>query len=364
MDNDIHQVLLKLYTHANPSCTTFLTQETYVLAIESVYNMVVITDCEGVVQYANPAVERITGFNRDEVIGQKVGLWGGMMGKAFYTDMWNTIIKGRVFKGELQNHRKDGDLYVARLTISPIKKDKKVIGFVGTEEDITLERKLQKEKEEFIALASHQLRTPLGVMKWNLELLLNDYPKLEKDLTNIANQNQYMIDLVNRLLLVIRIGDNRLEVKKTNINIDLLLKNILSHFFIKLKNTSLNLKVVNATSHDIVVLTDAILMQEIVSNLVDNAIKYSKNKGTIIVQITKQKTHWNLTVKDTGIGISSKDIPVISSKYYRGSNTTSIPGTGLGMYIVNTYVQKLKGIMKIKSVLNRGTEIVCSFPIR
>ena len=206
MDTEFQAILNKLYSRSHQN-SSFLTEETYIKAIESVFNMVVITDVDGIVEYANPAVERITGYMRDEVIGKKVGIWGGMMPKQYYKILWKTILNGESFNGELQNHRKNGDTYTAKIAISPIKKNNKVIGFVCTEEDITIEKKLQKEKEEFISLASHQLRTPLGAMKWGLELLSSSDPTIKKDIINLSFQNQLMIDLVNRLLIIMRIAD-------------------------------------------------------------------------------------------------------------------------------------------------------------
>lgn len=362
MDKNFQQILDKIYSRAHSTSNTTITEETYILAIESVFNMVVITDKDGIVQYANPAVKRITGFDREEVIGKNVQLWGGMMKDAFYKDLWKTILQGKIFKGEIFNHKKNGDDYVARVTISPIIKRKKVIGFVGTEEDITLEKKLQKEKEEFIALASHQLRTPLGAMKWNLELLTANYPKMEKDLTSLAVQNEYMIDLVNRLLVVLQMGENKVSINKVDTDMNEFLKLIVSHFQLKLHNSGTTLEITDLQKK-LIINTDPVIIKEIISNLLDNAIKYSKKKGNIVLRISKEKSHWSLNVKDTGIGIPPKEIPHIINKFYRGSNTMSIPGTGLGMYIVSKFVDKLRGVMKINSMINKGTVVTCTFSL-
>ena len=363
MNTEFQKILNKLHSHSKSSLDDFLSEETYILAIESVFNCVVITNKEGVVQYANSAIERVTGYSRRETIGKKVGLWGGQMNKLYYQNLWSTINAGDIFQGEIQNRRKNGNTYVARVIISPIHKEGKIIGFIGTEEDITFEKKIQKEKEEFISLASHQLRTPLGAMKWGLELLADSNPKLKSDIANLSIQNQLMIDLVNRLLIVLRITDNRVPIKKEIINIDSVIKQAISSINLKLINKDALLSV-RIPHNKMLVSTDVILLQEIVLNTLDNAVKYSKNKGKIVLQITKGKTHWSLIIKDFGIGIPSKEIPHVYNKFYRGSNSVSIPGTGLGMYIIKTYTHLLKGVIKIKSALNKGTEITCTFPIK
>ncbi|MCX6731119.1 MAG: PAS domain-containing sensor histidine kinase, partial [Candidatus Roizmanbacteria bacterium] len=347
-DADFQDIISKLYRHTHPHSANLLSEEMYILAIENAFNMIVITDCMGIVQYANSAVERITGFKREMAIGKKVGFWGGLMKKNYYKNLWNTILNGITFSDEIENDRSNGDHYLARIVITPIKKNKKLIGFIGTEEDITLEKKLQKDKEEFIALASHQLRNPLGVMKWSLELLESNNPKLRKDLSNISMQNQYMIDLVNRLLTILRIGDNRLVLKMERTTISAVLDACISHFQTRLHNKKIDLQVQDVYK-DLTIQTDIVILGEIISNLLDNAIKYSKHNGQIIVEIKKTGLEWSLHVKDNGMGIAKKDLGSVCKKFYRGDNVLSIPGTGLGMYIVNTYVQKLNGTLTIKS---------------
>jgi len=363
MNTNFQTILNKLYIRSRSSLDDFLSEETYILAIESVFSSVIITDKEGIVQYINPAVERITGYTRNEIIGKKVGLWGGIMDASYYRNLWKTINEGNIFQGEIQNKRKNGDLYTAKIVISPIQKKGKIIGFIGTEEDITLEKKIQKEKEEFISLASHQLRTPLGAMKWGLELLADSNPRLRSDISNIAIQNQLMIDLVNRLLIVLRIADNRIPVKKDIVNISTIIEPIISSIQLKLHKKDIFFSFYNPHPN-LSVFTDVILLQEILLNTLDNAIKYSKNKGKISFQLTKEKDHWSFSVKDAGIGIPLKEIPHVYNKFYRGSNTISIPGTGLGMYIVKTYIHLLKGSIAIKSSLNKGTKIICTFPLK
>jgi len=364
VDTDFQNILNKLNLHTKLHISPFLTEETYILAIENVFNMVVITDCEGVVQYANPAVERITGFARKEVIGKKVGAWGGHMKKSFYEDLWKTIVSGNVFISEIENMRKNGDHYTARLTISPIKVKNRVLGFVGTEEDITLERKLQKEKDDFISLASHQLRTPLGAIKWNLELLMSEYPHLQKMLGDLNKQNQTMIDLVNRFLLVLRITDNRTQTVMKEVDIDNLISTIISQFQTKVKERNIIVEIKKRKMQKkLLVMTDGLLMKEIIFNLLDNAIKFSNMGGRIEICTSITRSHWNFSIVDNGIGIPAKDIPLIINKFHRASNTIGISGTGLGMYIANTFVSQLKGKLKVISSIHKKTEVVCIFPL-
>lgn len=117
--------------------------ETFKAAVDSAYDHIVITDTEGVVVYANQAVERVTGYKIEEVIGKKAGqLWGGLMEKEFYNHMWD-IIKNKksMFVGEIRNKRKGGEEYLAEVRISPVIIDNEAKYFVGVEHDLSSDMK-------------------------------------------------------------------------------------------------------------------------------------------------------------------------------------------------------------------------------
>lgn len=115
----------------------------YKLAIDNANNHIVITDVDGKITYANLAAEKLTGFSFSEMIGKTPSLWGKQMPLEFYKNLWNTVkIEKKVFSGEITNKRKNGEIYTAMASISPILEgDKKLIGFVGIEEDITERKK-------------------------------------------------------------------------------------------------------------------------------------------------------------------------------------------------------------------------------
>ncbi|MFA5829524.1 MAG: PAS domain-containing protein [Candidatus Gracilibacteria bacterium] len=173
----------------------------------------IITDPDDKILYANKGVKVVTGYDPKEMIGKSSGkLWGGNMPKKFYKDMWNTIYKDKkVFRGEVQNKRKNGELYDAEIVITPVLDSKRNVEFfVGTEHDITKLRELDRMKSEFISLASHQLREPLTAIKWFAELLSkNKQHKLNEEqrdyVHGIIVSNERSIRLVSDLLNLSRI---------------------------------------------------------------------------------------------------------------------------------------------------------------
>lgn len=121
------------------------------LAVDDAFFHIIITDINGHILYANKAAENITGFKFSEMLGNTPRLWGGMMDADFYKELWFTKkIKKQSFMGEVTNRKKNGEIYIARATISPImNKDGQTVGFIGTEEDITKEKQTASDLERF-----------------------------------------------------------------------------------------------------------------------------------------------------------------------------------------------------------------------
>jgi len=150
--------------------------ETFKIAVDSAFNHIIITDLDGKILYANRAVTRITGYSQEEVIGSTPRLWGGLMDPEFYKEMWHTIRDlGQPYSGEVDNKRKNGEIYHAVIFISPIKnKEGKIVGYIGTEDDITSIKKaqneLQKKKDTLEKIDSYMVDRELKMMKLKLEL--------------------------------------------------------------------------------------------------------------------------------------------------------------------------------------------------
>lgn len=158
---------------------------TYKLALDSASNHIVITDVDGVVLYANKAAEKLTGYSGEEIIGKTPRLWGGQMTKDFYVNFWKQIKTDRkMFHGDLNNKRKSGEIYIAEASVSPIIDEKNdLIGFVGVEEDVTMERKLVKENNESLKKVSEFNKLMVGrelkmvELKKEIAELKNKYEK-------------------------------------------------------------------------------------------------------------------------------------------------------------------------------------------
>ncbi len=340
------------------------------LAVENAYEHIVITDQDGVILYANKAAEKVTGYARGEIIGNKPSFWGRQMPKEFYEQMWKTVkTDKKVFIGELKNRRKNGAIYDVDVRITPIlDRDGIIEFFVAIERDITDQKKLEDARTSFISVASHQLRTPLTSIKWISELLLSgdvgEIPEKQKEfIEDLYVSSNRMISLVNGLLNIARIESTELRVKSESVDFREIYGEIIKelHSLVEEKNHSISL-----TAGDDVadIHTDSRLLYEILKNLLTNAIKYTPQKGIIRVNVEKKDEEILISVSDNGMGIPKSEQQKVFGKFFRGENVVKIStdGTGLGMYIVKNLTESLGGRVWFESEENKGTIFYLALP--
>lgn len=348
--------------------------EKFKQAVANASDHIIITDSEGIILYANKAVEKITGFSIEDIIGKKAGilkLWGGLMPKMVYKKFWDIIkIKKNIYIGEFNNKRKNGENYVTEAHVSPIlDENNKVQFFVGIERDITKAKEVDRMKTEFISLASHQLRTPLSAMKWFTEMLLaGDMGKLNKEqneaINNIEQSNQRMIELVNSLLNISRIESGRIIIDPKPTNIGELLKNTVKALKNKIDEKKITLSISIHPKLPLINL-DEKLIREVYSNLLTNAIKYTPEEGEINIFISKKDNNIISQIQDSGYGIPKNQQSKIFEKFFRADNITKIitDGNGLGLYLIKSILESSNGKIWFESEENKGTTFWFSLPI-
>ena len=303
------------------------------LATESASDQIVITDPDGIILYANPAVEEISGFSVTKILGKKIGsksLWGGQMSPTFYKKFWHTVKERKEsFKGTFENKRKDGTNYYAQATVSPILDENENIQFfISIERDITKEKEIDKMKDEFISLASHQLRTPLSAIRWYLEMLVDgDAGKLnveqQKYAKNVYESTKRMINLVNALLNVSRIESGRIMVDPTPTNIVKLVEEVIDETKAKLGDR--NQKIILSAYKELpLIKIDQKLLRNVYLNLITNAMRYSPPQSTIEIFISKNEKELISQITDHGYGIPKAEHGKVFEKFFRASNAMKV----------------------------------------
>lgn len=347
------------------------------LAVENASDHILITDAAGVCLYANQAATKITGFTREEIIGKQAGskeLWGGQMSISFYQKLWQTIkAEKQQFRGEVTNRRKNGELYTAEVSISPVLDEAsgEIKFFVAMERDISVSKQAEQAKIEFLSLASHQLRTPLAAINWHCELLATENAAnltqvQQEHLTEIQTAAERMTNLVNLLLNVSRIDMGTMPNNPEPISITELLAEILADLklVIARKNTKIEQVLIPA---NLSIKCDRNLLSSLLHNLISNAVKYTPQAGKVKIscQLTADKQKLLVEVSDNGYGIPNKQQGLIFNKSFRADNIRKLEtdGSGLGLYLVKKIIDSLGGEISFSSILNQGTQFKLEIPL-
>jgi two-component system sensor histidine kinase BaeS len=223
-----------------------------------------------------------------------------------------------------------------------------------------------KAKTEFISLASHHLRTPLSTVSWHLEMLMTDSKLSGKEadyLKQAYGANQRMVELVNALLEASHLELGTLVIKQDQVNILELIKGVLEDLEPKMQQKSIRVITEFKLKKKILEL-DQRIFRIILQNLLDNALKYTQDKGHVSLKIDTQDGNILISVIDSGYGIPIAEQSQIFNKLYRASNAKlKVPdGLGLGLYTVKAMVERIKGEIWFESQEHEGTTFYVKLP--
>ncbi|OGI34345.1 MAG: hypothetical protein A2259_05280 [Candidatus Moranbacteria bacterium RIFOXYA2_FULL_43_15] len=216
-------------------------------------------------------------------------------------------------------------------------------------------RELDNAKSEFISIASHQLRTPLTAIKGFVSLLLEGSygklsPKVSDILSKVDTSNTRLVDLVEDLLNLSRIEAGRMEYDFGKVQLTEIIEEIYDTFAVRAKDKKLKLEFEKPKEEIPEVTTDKTKIREVISNLVDNAIKYTP-KGNVTIRLAPAGEFVRVSVADTGIGISQEEIPYLFQKFSRGKDSVKIntSSTGLGLHVGKKMMEAMGGRVGVES---------------
>ena len=383
--------------HAHPIADGKVPPHIFKEAVAHAFNHIVITDIDGFIVYANQAAERMTGYTFEEMKGNTPRLWGRQMSLEFYKELWDTLkIKKEPIHAEIKNKRKNGELYYAMATISPIlDKAGEPIAFIGLEEDITklkqyaedleelvAERtreldnrvrelmQLKQEKDAFITSASHQLQTPASVIRMQLELLKSDLLQLPQSeeaiegLASLEENNKRVIDIMNDLFKMIELGEGYRAAHLKPVVVQEVVGTILKSYADKIKEQGIT--VTTTIPENILVMVDESRFKYILLNLIDNAVTYSHANGTMEITAREEDAAIVITVADSGIGIPDEEQVHIFDKFFRAKNAyiKKTVGTGLGLAISKIITEGHGGKITFTSEEGKGSTFMVTLPLK
>lgn len=234
--------------------------------------------------------------------------------------------------------------------------------------DITKQKMVDKAKTEFVSLASHQLRTPISGMRWNVELLMTSSKEQltelqAKYMDKISHSLERMDMLVNDFLNVSKLELGTLTPTIATVEVISFLETIRDEHAVGASKKNIRLDAI-FDEHIGTIQSDSHLLHMVISNLLSNAIKYTKENGTVILKAILDAEHLVITVTDTGMGIPLEDQDMIFSKMFRASNAREqvTDGTGLGLYIVKEAAEIIGGKISFESQEGVGTTFTVTLP--
>ncbi len=332
---------------------------------------IVITDLEGNVQFANPVVSSITGYDYNELIGQNARIFStGNTTKEEYKKLWQTIKSGNTWKGEFLNKKKNGELYWEDAIISPIKNNEgEIINYMAIKQDITKLKESTEEiinknaalkelnatKDKFFSIISHDLRSPLSSILSLSELLADEaYSFSAEELKTFGQSINQTADSTYRLLENLlewsRLQRGTIPFKPGLINIAGFLNSCDHSIIERAKNKRIKLDM--QFTEGLTVFADENMLRSVMRNLISNAIKFTKPNGRIIIKVSKVEQGGTLfAIRDNGIGMPAD----LRNKLFKVAENVSRPGTnnepssGLGLILCKEFVEKHGGVIWAES---------------
>jgi two-component system, OmpR family, phosphate regulon sensor histidine kinase PhoR len=282
-----------------------------------------------------------------------------------------TLGTGEAMRSELSvtDSRTHGERHI-EVSAVPIKKaDDEMSGAVVLFHDITELKQLDQIRREFVANVSHELRTPLSILRGYIEVLLDEPETPSEELARILSimerHSKRLQRLVDDLLSLAQLESSQATLEFVAVRVDELFNNLIRDW--KEKLAAKNLKViVDLPPEALTLRADGTRLEEVLYNLLDNAVKFSRKNGQIHLRATSRGSDMVLSVADSGLGIGKEHLPRIFQRFYRADKARSreLGGTGLGLAIVKHIAQLHGGRVEAESELGRGTTIRVVLPLR
>ena len=380
---------------------------------------ILVTNKLGELVRVNPSAERLFGYERGELIGQKIEVLIPSRYAASHQhqrDHYLHAPKNRAMGAgiELLGKRKDDTEFPVEISLSPYQFDGDtfVIGFIidiserkkaeekiknhsielekqvndrtlilqeaineleNTKDDLKkallAERDLNDMKSRFVSMASHEFRTPLATILSSLALVgkyieNNDEEKRGKHMLRIKSAVANMTDILNDFLSLSKLEEGKISCEPENFEIKSFVDNIVHEMTSVAKPGQQLVYCHSGRTSEPLVRLDKKLTKGILVNLISNAIKFSEEERSIQIDTVLSDNELVIAVKDSGIGISREDQAHLFERFFRAQNAFNIHGTGLGLNIISKYAELMQGTIEVESELNVGSTFKVIFPVK
>lgn len=361
------------------------------IIINSIDDGVLLVGADNVIQVFNPGLERISGWSSKECVGLDFRSIIKLVDDKNQPvpDLVHPIARVLQYGQPARDNssllvRKDGKSIPTDISVSPLITDGKTSGTIVIMRDVSEQRKQEKQRADFISTASHEMRTPVAAIEGYLALALNEkVTKIDakgRDYLEKAHAStQHLGQLFQDLLTSAKADDGRLTNHPSVIELGDFVEKLVEDLKFTAEKKGLLLELLmgghqrtDANTVDIskkvvkpllYVYADPDRLREVLTNLFDNAVKYTE-AGRISIGITGDNEVVQFRISDTGNGIPKEDIPHLFQKFYRVDNsaTRTIGGTGLGLYICRKIIELYQGRIWVESEIGKGSTFYINLP--
>lgn len=328
-----------------------------------------LVDSSGIIIQINEKLRAMLGKQHEEIISLQKEEWIRIMqesvvDKQSFISFFESAVslKTRDFTGEFIYQKENGQVF--KVYCENQFQDNEKVGTVFVHRDMTKEFEVDRIKSEFVSTVSHELRTPLASILGFTELLMNRKLKEERQkkyLTTIYNESKRLTSLINDFLDVQRMEAGKQTYEKKYVELLPIINQVVENQRV----STLNHKITCVSDvKKSVILGDKSKLEQVFTNLISNAIKYSPNGGEIKVRLYNDKEYLKVSIQDEGLGIPDGSLDKLFVKFYRidNSDRRSIGGTGLGLAIVKEIMKGHDGEVSVDSVYGKGSTFTVAFP--
>ncbi|HTK06503.1 MAG TPA: PAS domain S-box protein [Ktedonobacteraceae bacterium] len=329
----------------------------------------VIANMQGKITEANDTYAQIVGYTREELLSGELSI-EAITAPEFRALHWQVINElratgtSRVYEKEYE--RKDGRRTSA--IIGSAQLDESNNTYISFVLDITERKELEKRKDEFVSIASHELKTPLTALRLLLSHLQRglkraERAEAERDLVRMEAQVITLTRLINDLLDVSKIQMGKFDFVDEPFDLDAMLHDVVD----RLQQTTTTHTLRFESSYHGPILADHSRLEQVITNLISNAIKYSPQAETVDIFLSRSNNHVLLKVQDYGVGISREHQRAIFERFNRGAYSArekAFPGLGMGLYIAHEIVKQYGGDIVVESREGKGSTFIVSLPLQ
>ena len=345
-------------------------EERFRLLVQNSSDIITVFAEDGTVLYESPAIEAVLGYKPDERVGKNIKLDVivhpddrehklGLLRRAATSPDENVY-------GEFRLRHKNGNYRTIDAIFRSFLNNNKINGIIANYRDITERKILEKQKDDFIGVASHELKTPVTSIKAYSQILEELFKKSgDAKSAELVGKMNMQVDRLTTLIVDLldfnRIEGNQLKFREESYDLNELITELTE----ELQRTTQQHAITTQLDHSALIKGDRYRTGQVLSNLLGNAIKYSPKASEVIVRTAMEKKNVVISVQDFGVGIEKEHLNLVFERFFRVADPVinTFSGLGLGLYIASEIVRRQNGKIWVNSEKGKGSTFYVSLPI-